>query len=335
MLQYLEDVKGYLYDMFIQPFNDLIRFLNQYIDTLTLVYILLLLLGACLITLAVLLQKEDKKKNVLQSFIKDKRVTNDAIDRILDSISYVHKFETHIQRKINILDKDITPRKITKRMLMSVLLCIIFGIYIKNSLAIIPLILIGYNLPMVMLDIQIKKKRRLLEEQLGDAIKMFVTEFTTNKSFIVALNNIMKDVKAPLKHEFARLLRKLNSGEPYAECLMDFAYRLDNKWAYIFAKLIINYLDKGVDFVDHLIRVTEAITEEKIKYKENATELTAMKTTNLVLNAAIPVVYVVNTQINKEQSRVFTDTPTGRIIMLCVIVGTFISLMLGLKLENR
>lgn len=323
-----------IWDKIIAPYNNLIRFLRQYLNALTIVYIFLFILGILIFIYGALKEKERKQQTILKKLVGKRMTSSSLLDNLIDHIPNIAQLENKLDSKINILDKEMSPRKIIKKIILGMTLAIIFAIYINNIVAAIPLMAIGYFIPLIMLDIKVKKKRSLLEEQLCNAIKLFVTEFTTNASVYVALNNISDAVKNPLKGELERLLRKINSGEPRSECFMDFAKRLNNKWAYIFAKLVIDYIENGTDFTDNLIHISNSITEEKIQYKESSAELTLLKSTNLLINAAIPLVYFINKIMNPDQARIFVETGTGKLIMIFVIIGSFISLLLGLKIEN-
>ena len=52
------------------------------------------------------------------------------------------------------------------------------------------------------------------------------------------------------------------------------------------------------------------------------------------MNILVPIAYITNKFLNPEHARVFTDTPTGRVIIFGVVISSAVSLYLGKKITE-
>lgn len=305
----------------------------KYEDSLP--FILILLAGIVLILISVLQIKGEKRKNILSQYIKKEKLSDNFLDNILNKSEKIAAFEEKNEKKLSIISDKITARGFTKITLYSVGFGLLFSLIIRNVIAIPIIIGICYYLPEVYLDMIIKNKRMKIEEQLGIAIKFFTTEYTTNRSVVVAIQNILPKLPYPIKKEFEILVRELNSGETPKACFENFSKRLDNKFAYVFSRLLISYFHDGTDFAGHLVRLSEDITDEQIQHKESRTELAMVRSTNVILNAVVILSIVVMFLVFPSRSLYFKSTAQGQMLMTGVIINSFISLILGIRLERK
>jgi len=284
-----------------------------------------------LIALGIMVVVKSRKNNILNKYLNVKK--EGLIDKILDKIKFINELEERNKLKLDLIGSKISARSFTKTLF---LLVFIIGVgltsIIGNILALPFLLIICYLLPNIVLDLITKRKKLKMEEQLGVAIRFFKTEYITTKSIPISIQNIIPKLSNPIKKEFEKLLREILTGR-IEDAFNNFARRLDNKFAYVFAKLIISQSSKGAEFGEYLITVSEDITEEQTFYKENLTELAMSRFVNIALNVvlllSVFLVYVI------PGVKVFFTSQKGQAVVLFAIISSFVSILLGFKLSYK
>lgn len=301
---------------------------------LNIAYLVFIILGVSLMVYGVAGATIERRKNILQRISEDHQFQHGFIDKMIDKIPFLVKREEKLDKQIAVLDVPYKARTFTKLELACAMLAIAASIHFKNALVVIPLTVIFVNAPITFIEMKVSKRVRLYNDQVLEAFQTFITDYTTTKSVQKTIVNICPKLKYPLRKEFERLGRKLNSGEPIESCFVTFAERTQNKWTMIFSQMMITYFRNGGDFTPHLLNITKNITSEKILVEQNNTELSSMRMMNIAMNALVPIAYVSNRVINPDNARVFVDTPTGKIIMFGVVLGSLISLYMGKKISD-
>lgn len=297
--------------------------------------IVFILLGVLMIAYSLVGRSIERRKSIIAgrgATKKEKKIG--FLDSLLDKSEFIRKHEEEFSRKVAVLDIEYDARRYTKLKLFSGLAGVALSIYLRNPYIVIPLVVIGMSVPTALIEVRIKKRVALFNDQILEAFQLFITEYTTIRSVQKTIVEISSKLKNPLRKEFERLGRKLNSGEPIEECFLEFAERTQNKWTLIFAQMMITYFRNGGDFTEQLLNITKNITNEKILTETNTTELSSMRTINVIMNALVPVAYVMNRFINPEDAKVFVETRIGRLIMFGVVIACSISLYLGKKITE-
>lgn len=306
---------------------------------ITLFYVAIGLIGILLITLGAIWKKREKQKMFISTsnYIKKEKVNKDKffdLDKYLDSVWFVVDMEKDMYPIVQTSAYKITPRTITKARLLMILLSILFCILLKNIFILLPISIMLYQIPFALVKRKATKREIIFGEQLLDNFQMFVTDFTSTKNVQETVYNMSKKTMEPLKTEWTLLNANLSSGVSPEHSFVTFADRTGNKWARIFAQIMISYYNTGTSFTEQLMSLTEKMTNEKIVLQENRTEISSMVTLNIVLNACVPVVYIFNKLVQPETAAVFTDTTSGRFIILGVTLACMLSLYLAKKIAE-
>lgn len=291
-----------------------------------------MLMGVILIVMAMISIKVERERNVIRKYIKGSYKEKGVLDRFLDENKHIQEREEINTVKYAILNEKYTPRQITKIKLFGALMGFLFSVLIRNVIMIPIMTAIAYNLPDLFFNSQSYKKRNKLQAQLGLAIRFFVSEYTTSRSVVVSLQNIIPKLPEPIRHEFERLTREFNSGIVPKEALENFAIRINNKFGYIFTRLLISYFDQGTEFGPHLIRLGEDITEDELSMSEGRTELAMVKTTNYIMNAAVFISLIAIFLVVPERGNEFQSTVQGQMLLAVSVGLSIISVALGLKM---
>lgn len=307
---------------------------------LTLIAIIMVLtLAVVLLIYGVIhLYRLRQKRKILR--INYVRQRKSQLDLLLDKITAIQKLEKRLRIGMALLDSKHTERDIVKYGLLLGVGGLITGIvFLKNYVAALPLAFVGFYLPLYYIEsVQVDKRRALLNDQLKESFQNFLTEYTTVGSVEQALYSVCETLPDPIRGEYERLSRKINSGantgDKFAECMYEFAERLQNKWARLFAELMVMNNRTGAAFEKQLEMITHSMNEEVIMKETNSTELSGVSTVNFVLNLCVPIVFVINRFLNPEGNKLFTTTPQGKTIVVYIIIASIISLTAGSQMKK-
>jgi len=275
-------------------------------------------------------------KSILSANKKAHGKKPDLFDWFLDRLFIVKKSEEKIDIMLSVLDiQNKSARDVTKTRVIYGLLGVAFSILLRNVMVMPLLVFVFANVPMVLLGRKTRKRRMIYNDQVLEALQVFVTDYTTTKSVQKTLENVCLKIKRPLRNEFERLTRKLYSGVSANECFLDFSKRTQNQWIMYFSQVMMMYFRSGGDFIPHLTGIIRTMSSEKLIEEQNLTELSSLRTINLVLVLLFPIVFVISIFAAPDTLRVFTETAMGRNIIFFSVAGCIFSLIIGQKISEN
>lgn len=297
--------------------------------------IFLCITGLLLVILSIMMTIKERKKTIIDKYIKGEKIKISFLDRLFDDSKYISSFEEKISNKYAIVFDKIVPRTITKIIVLIMAIGIVFVLITKNIILLPIMVLIAYELPLLYLNVISKSKKNKIEEQLGISIKFLITEYTTTKSLVIAIQNIIPKLKNPIKKEYERLLRSINSGIDVKNALEDFSKRMNNKYARILACLINSFYEKGTEFTEQLMSISNDITDAQNEAKEGKAELTTVRWVNIIVNTVVFLTILIIFLFVPKFAICFQNTIRGQIFLVVAVMNSFISIILGLRLENK
>lgn len=291
------------------------------------------LFGLLLVIFGILWERKIKKKNLFQTTEKEETLIRHYTG-ILDRISWIRKEEEHLNKTLAILQVNYTARDITDIKIFGLVIAGMISFFLKNFLLFIPLAVLAWQIPKMVVERRIAKRLNLFDSQFLDALKAFLTEYATLQNAQQAFVKMLPKTENPIRQEFEYIARRLNSGEPPRRVMEDFAERTQNPWTMLFARLIIFHFEEGANIENQILALMDKLSTDKIIRDKNRTEVSAVRNVNLVLNAAVPLVFLSNYVLNPQAVQVFTDTPSGKAVLAVAALLSLVSLYLGKKLEQ-
>lgn len=308
-------------------------FIEQYGEALF--FSLTILSGFILLFMSILWTRIDKEKNILKKMTGRKyNAKKGVVDELIHSTPFLQRYEDKNKLKYAIIEDKYPARRITKFSLLTSVIVFVFGLGIRNIIVTIAGTYFGFFIPLIFVDMAAKSKRGKVQDQLGTAIKFFTSEFTTSRSVVVAMQRIIGKLPNPIRYEFERLTREFNSGGSPEQALANFALRVNNKYAYIFSRLLTAYFNKGTEFGPHLVQLTEDIMDEQLSMSEGKAELAMVRVTNMILNGAVFISIFIIFFIVPDRSVTFRESVSGQILVTVAVALSVASLTIGLKLEG-
>lgn len=297
-------------------------------------YLFLILIGVNCVAMSLVFHFVSDSNSLLEKYLGENNNMN-KIDKILNKIGFVNTFENYCSTKFYILNYKITARTITKITISSIFIGLLFALVIKNIIVIPFIIMVGIISPQLYFSILKTKEKNKIEEQLGHAIRFFRTEYTTTNNVPIALQNIIPKLQDPLKSHFEKLSQEINYGINPKTALIEFKNNVQNKFATIFANLLITHFEKGTDFGDKIISISTRINSTQLRYKENRSELATMRITNYILNGALFASIIIIYFFAPEWGLVYKNTVEGQMLMTLFILNGFSSIILGFKISDK
>lgn len=297
-------------------------------------YLFLILIGVNCVAMSLVFHFVSDSNSLLEKYLGENNNMT-KIDKILNKIGFVNTFENYCSTKFYILNYKITARTITKITISSIFIGLLFALVIKNIIVIPFIIMVGIISPQLYFSILKTKEKNKIEEQLGHAIRFFRTEYTTTNNVPIALQNIIPKLQDPLKSHFEKLSQEINYGINPKTALIEFKNNVQNKFATIFANLLITHFEKGTDFGDKIISISTRINSTQLRYKENRSELATMRITNYILNGALFASIIIIYFFAPEWGLVYKNTVEGQMLMTLFILNGFSSIILGFKISDK
>jgi len=261
-------------------------------------------------------QKRSKIENIFQ-----KEISNAV------SISVIKRYKLQIEAAAEFVGFNWSFTQFISYTLACALIGIFVSImYLNNVLVAVPLSLTAALIPWGTLMFFAGRKRNMIDNLLDPVIQLFISEYNSYNNIIVALNNIVPKIEGPLREEFSRLSRELNSGRNYIETLTDFALRLDNHWVYKFSHILSIRLTKGLEISEMLLSLLMEIKTRKVQIKQRKAEIIGVKAEHYLLYLATPLMYIFASRVNPKAHYLLTQTSQGKKLMFFIVVSLLISI---------
>lgn len=197
-------------------------------------------------------------------------------------------------------------------------------VHFRNLLAGIGLGLMGLLLPDQILSMGAGAHRDKTHEQFQLAVQIFAAEYRAERSVQRAFLRAVPQLPEPIRSHFDRAARRLNNGEPHIQVLDDLADRLGHPFAGLFVsncKAVMEHQGSGPLFDN----IAHQLNQWRIRQTANAAALSGGKATGLILNGALPIVYLVQVRVQPNTHAFLTETAGGRGLLVLMLIGVLLT----------
>jgi tight adherence protein B len=182
---------------------------------------------------------------------------------------------------------------------------------IKRSIAIGVFTLLGFHLPRMVLNMMANKRRTKLEYQLVDALAIISSGLKGGYSFAQGLDMAATQMEAPIKDEFARVMRLIQLGLPTDRALQQMAERI-NSYDYDMTVGATNIQLSVGGNLSQLLEGIAATIRDRIRLRRDISALTAQGRISGGILIALPLgIAAMLRIINPEYMAYLTDTALG------------------------
>lgn len=187
---------------------------------------------------------------------------------------------------------------------------------------------IGWFLPSAFIKVKIKKRIKLLNEQLGDAITMISNSLKAGYSFFQAVEMVAEEMTGPVSEEFSILKKEVSLGLPAEKALENLVLRVSSEDLELVVTALLIQRQVGGNLAEVLDNITSTI-RDRVKIKGELKTVTAQGRMSGWVISLLPVVlYLLIYMINPAQMSLLFTRPLGLVMMAVAVVMELIGIIL-------
>jgi len=207
---------------------------------------------------------------------------------------------------------------------------------IKIGLILSPLVLLlaGWMIPRYLLSRARKKRLKLIDKQLPDALLAMAKSLQVGTGFLQALSNAANEVPAPLGNELQRTVRDLQLGADAEEVFAAMAERIGSPDVDILVTAIIIQRTTGGNLSEILLTVCNTM-RERAQLREEVETLTATERLTGNMMAALPVLVAVAFMFTQPtMGKLLLETTIGQAAIVAAVLLELVGIVVIRKLAN-
>lgn len=194
--------------------------------------------------------------------------------------------------------------------------------------------LIGYKIPDLYVGSIKKKRGRLLNSQLPQALTLISNGLRAGFSFPQALNVAGNEMESPISDEFLKVLRDNSLGKPMDEALENLSKRTDDEDLDMFITALLIQRQVGGNLAEVLDTISNTI-RERVKLRGEIRSLTAQGRLSAAIISLLPVVLTLAISVlNPGYLNVLFTTLPGIIALVVAVVMELTGIFILFKLVN-
>ena len=192
----------------------------------------------------------------------------------------------------------------------------------------------GWVLPSFLLRNRIRKRMKLLNEQLGDAITMMSNSLKAGYSFIQAVDIVAEEMKGPIAEEFAIFKKEVSLGLNTEKALENLSARVKSEDLELAITAVMIQRQVGGNLAEVLDKITETI-RDRVRIKGELKAITAQGRISGIVISLLPVgLAMMMALISPDQFRVMVTEPIGIVMIGMAVVMVFIGYFFIRKIVN-
>ena len=190
-----------------------------------------------------------------------------------------------------------------------------FGSVVKRLVAMAVFTMIGLRGPRVILSFMASKRRTKLEYQLVDALAIIASGLKGGYSFAQGLDMAGTQMDAPIKDEFARVMRLIQLGLPTDRALTQMGERI-NSYDYDMTIGATNIQLAVGGNLSQLLEGIAATIRDRIRLRRDIAALTAQGRISGAILIALPIgIALMLRVVNPEYMAYLTDYQLGNMFL--------------------
>lgn len=219
-------------------------------------------------------------------------------------------------------------------LLISFFVVILSGFKVASYFYSIPIGLLGWIIPEIIIGIIVKKRQLKFNIQLGDTITLISNSLKAGYSFLQAIETVTREIKGPVSEEFLMLLKEINFGQTYEKSLLNMVERVESDDLELVVTALLIQKQVGGNLSEVLDSISSTI-RERIKIKGEIRTVTAQGRISGLIISLLPVILgVILFLMSPEHIMILFTDPYGIGILVTSIILEFIGIMMIKKIVN-
>jgi tight adherence protein B len=202
------------------------------------------------------------------------------------------------------------------------------AILVGVPLAAVPAAAIGYMLPTVVVWHRTRQRLTRFDEQLIDVMMLIAGGLRAGYSFLQGVEAVVREMDAPIRDEFNRLLQDLRIGVNIDEALLTLSRRVGSEEFDMMVTAVLVQRQSGGNLAEILETIAHTI-RERMRIRREVQTLTAQERMSSYVVGALPIVaFTYLTFINPDYLNLLFGTTSGRMLLgaavLLELIGFYI-----------
>ncbi len=202
---------------------------------------------------------------------------------------------------------------------------LLFFLVLGQLLLAIPLGVLSYFLPGLLVNLKKKKRMQALTDQLPEALDIIASGLRAGFSFPQAMAVVSREMQPPIKDEFYRVIWENRMGKTLEEALHNMGERTDSDDLDLFITALLIQKQVGGNLAEVLNNISHTI-RERVRIQGEINTLTAQGKMSAIIIISLPIVFALILYfINTEYMMEFFQDIIGQVLL----VASVISMILG------
>ena len=205
---------------------------------------------------------------------------------------------------------------------------LIFFLLLNQLFLALPLGVLAYFVPDVLVSWKKKRRMQALTDQLPEALDIISSGLRAGFSFPQAMAVVSREMQPPVKDEFYRVIWENRMGKTLEEALQNMGERTDSDDLDLFITALLIQKQVGGNLAEVLNNISHTI-RERVRIQGEINTLTAQGKMSAIIIILLPIALAaLLTYINTEYMMEFFQDIIGQILLgasiISMIVGTII-----------
>lgn len=245
----------------------------------------------------------------------------------LGNLSIFNSYKKNIQGQLN---KARIPLKgeefITICILCSIVFVTLFSLITRSFIIGIVFGVFGWFLPLLFVKARKKKRIKLLNEQLGDAIAMISNSLKAGYSFFQAIDTVSTEMSGSIAEEFAQVKKEINLGLTTENALENLVKRMESDDLELVVTAIMIQRQVGGNLAEILDNISETI-RERVRMKGEVRAITAQgRMSGIIISVLPPAIGVFMVFVNPKYIGLLFTSKLGLIMVAVSVVMELIGI---------
>lgn len=271
--------------------------------------------------------KGDRKRDGRRSGGK---AFGDAITKSIGNAKFFEGYKKKLQTELNRAHLLLRADELITLNLVLFLILVAIFLLLKGPGGILPGLvtgIIGWNLPRFVIRAKIKKRIKLLNEQLGDAINMMSNSLKAGYSFFQAVEIVVEEMTGPISEEFGVLQREINLGQTTERALENLSARVSSEDLELVITAVLIQRQVGGNLSEVLDKITATI-RDRVRIKGEMRAITAQGRMSGWIISLLPLILsVLIYMISPKQMSLLFTRPLGIAMIVVAVIIEFIGIM--------
>lgn len=258
-----------------------------------------------------------------------------VLARSIEKLGIFYKYKENMRKKLINANLILKPEEMVSIAIVSFIMGGALGIFLTGSLLfVIMFAFVGMNVPGFILKSRIKKRVKIINQQLGDTIAILSNSLKAGHSFFQAINSVAEEMKGPISEEFIKLQKEINLGGSTESALENMVERVGSDDVELMVTAVLIQRQIGGNLAEILDNISNTI-RQRVKMKGEIKTLTAQGRISGMVIALLPIgLALIMVFMSPDQIKLLVTEPIGILMVVVAVVMELLGYVFVRKIVN-